>query len=628
MFFSGFGGRQGSPNPDSGSGDKDSGGKYTSGNGGGSINGNFDPTALERGAKALKQLDSSPNAQKAFEIIKLQEKTKQKELERDIEQSSAYRSKANLERTRIEADERRKTITHQQEEERATSQYKAKLETEAYYKKLKEQESQNARMLKQQHDKFLEQEEIRKKNEREILEMKRRQSEYENKLQQENIKVRIREETIGRIKAERENADIRLGEIKAKAKESRITHLESIKTIFGGIREIGSSLYQDKSKLTMLVGGLTAMAFGIYGAKNTTRVVANMIETSFGRPSLIRETNMSFLTRHGLKVRNNFFSPAIAFRLLGLRNKLVKKPKVFENIVLPSELENRLNWTVNTLVNSRRFDVPFRNMLLWGKPGTGKTMFARKLAKESGLDYAIMSGGDVGKLGKNGVTELNKVFDWARKSNKGMLLFIDEAEAFLSKGRESTTSSKSENSRNALSAFLHQTGTESKDICILLATNVPGTLDKAVIDRVDEVFEFPNPGFNERLKLIKQFLELNFNCSYESGKFINLPSLRNSIKIHPSLDQTFLDVLARKTEGFSGRQLFKLVLGMKSIILGSGVESLTREIAESALSWKLDIENNLNSNSSYSSPTSSESSANQSSHVDCDNSNSDLTNLE
>lgn len=65
-------------------------------------------------------------------------------------------------------------------------------------------------------------------------------------------------------------------------------------------------------------------------------------------------------------------------------------------------------------------------------PGTGKTMAAKRLAKTSGLDYAIMSGGDVAPLGGQAVTQLHEMFDWAERSKRGLLLFIDEADAFLS----------------------------------------------------------------------------------------------------------------------------------------------------------------------------------------------------
>lgn len=59
-------------------------------------------------------------------------------------------------------------------------------------------------------------------------------------------------------------------------------------------------------------------------------------------------------------------------------------------------------------------------------------MAAKQLAKTSGLDYAIMSGGDVAPLGGQAVTQLHDMFDWAERSRRGLLLFIDEADAFLS----------------------------------------------------------------------------------------------------------------------------------------------------------------------------------------------------
>lgn len=47
------------------------------------------------------------------------------------------------------------------------------------------------------------------------------------------------------------------------------------------------------------------------------------------------------------------------------------------------------------------------------------------------MEYAIFTGGDVGASGSNAVHQLNNIFDFAYATNKGMLVFIDEAEAFL-----------------------------------------------------------------------------------------------------------------------------------------------------------------------------------------------------
>lgn len=43
----------------------------------------------------------------------------------------------------------------------------------------------------------------------------------------------------------------------------------------------------------------------------------------------------------------------------------------------------------------------------------------------------MMTGGDVAPLGPQAVTKIHQIFDWAKNSRKGLLLFIDEADAFL-----------------------------------------------------------------------------------------------------------------------------------------------------------------------------------------------------
>ena len=45
-------------------------------------------------------------------------------------------------------------------------------------------------------------------------------------------------------------------------------------------------------------------------------------------------------------------------------------------------------------------------------------MAAKRLARTSGLDYAIMSGGDVAPLGGAAVTQIHEMFDWAERSQK------------------------------------------------------------------------------------------------------------------------------------------------------------------------------------------------------------------
>lgn len=138
-----------------------------------------------------------------------------------------------------------------------------------------------------------------------------------------------------------------------------------------------------------------------------------------------------------------------------------------------------------------------------GPPGTGKTMAAKRLARTSGLDYAIMSGGDVAPLGGKAVTQLHELFNWAERSNRGLLLFIDEADAFLGKRGEGM----SEGMRGALNALLFRTGDQSRDFAVVLATNRPGDLDAAVLDRMDEALEFPLPGAGERLDILRLYLD-------------------------------------------------------------------------------------------------------------------------
>lgn len=120
------------------------------------------------------------------------------------------------------------------------------------------------------------------------------------------------------------------------------------------------------------------------------------------------------------------------------------------------------------------------------------------------MDYAILSGGDVAPMGRDGVTAIHKVFNWATTSRRGLLLFLDEADAFL---RKRSSENMSEDLRATLNAFLYRTGEQSNKFMLVLASNTPEHFDWAVNDRLDEVVEFQLPGPDERLRLVNLYFE-------------------------------------------------------------------------------------------------------------------------
>ena len=53
-----------------------------------------------------------------------------------------------------------------------------------------------------------------------------------------------------------------------------------------------------------------------------------------------------------------------------------------------------------------------------------RTTFWQSLAQHSGMDYAIMTGGDVAPMGREGVTAMHRVFDWASSSRQGWDIWL------------------------------------------------------------------------------------------------------------------------------------------------------------------------------------------------------------
>uniref|UniRef100_A0A914Z179 AAA+ ATPase domain-containing protein n=1 Tax=Panagrolaimus superbus TaxID=310955 RepID=A0A914Z179_9BILA len=438
------GGNPSDPNQQQQAGDSATGSK---------VSYSFDSTALERAAKAAKELERNPNAKQALELSRMQEVSRQKEFELQTKQVEAQIQAMKSDSQRVAEEERRKTLNEETKHAHSRAEYQDQLAR----KRQEEELSMKARMqeeaLRKQEESVRKQEALRKAT-----------IEHELQLRHKYDLERIEAEVKAKAKAARENRDVNLESLRASEEERRKTIVEQIKTsgtvIGAGLQEF----ITDRKKIVATVGGLTALAVGWYTAKRGT-----------GKPSLVRETSR--------------LSPIETFKhpIQVARQVFRAKEDPLKGVVLNPSLESRLRDIAITTKNTKRNYGLFRNVLFYGPPGTGKTMFAKSLARHSGLDFAILTGGDVAPMGKDGVSAIHKVFDWAESSRKGLVLFIDEADAFL---RKRSTEQISEDMRAMLNAFLYRTGEQSRKFMLIVASNQPEQFDWAVNDRLDELVEF------------------------------------------------------------------------------------------------------------------------------------------
>lgn len=211
----------------------------------------------------------------------------------------------------------------------------------------------------------------------------------------------------------------------------------------------------------------TILAAGVFTAREMANFCRVVIESLIRKPKLIRETSRkSLLYQYILDLLVWTHHKWTGDKCL--KETRMTLDNVFADVALPESLKDRILSLATAASRSRQNDAPHRHILFYGPPGTGKTLVARKLAQCIGMEYAIMSGGDVGPLGVDAVTQIHSLFRWSKFCRNGVILFIDEAEAFLA---NRSTNTMSENTHNALNALLYHTGTERKDFMMVLATN-------------------------------------------------------------------------------------------------------------------------------------------------------------
>ena len=205
-----------------------------------------------------------------------------------------------------------------------------------------------------------------------------------------------------------------------------------------------------------------------------------------------------------------------------------------------------------------------KGILLVGPPGTGKTLLAKAVAGESGVPFFSISGSDFIEMFVGlGAARVRDLFDQAGKTAP-CIVFIDELDALgKARGLGGISGGHDEREQTLNQLLAEMDGFETnKGVIILAATNRPEILDPALLrpGRFDRHILVDRPDLKERVAILKV---------HSKG-----------VTIADSVD---LDVIARRTPGFTGADLANMVNEATLLAVRKGKETVDNEEFEQAI---------------------------------------------
>ncbi|MDR0915290.1 MAG: ATP-dependent zinc metalloprotease FtsH [Endomicrobium sp.] len=215
----------------------------------------------------------------------------------------------------------------------------------------------------------------------------------------------------------------------------------------------------------------------------------------------------------------------------------------FKDVAGCEEAKEELQEIVEFLKNSDKFQklggrIP-KGVLLFGAPGTGKTLLAKAVAGEAGVPFFSSSGSEFVEMFVGvGASRVRDLFDRGRKSAP-CLLFVDEIDAVGRHRLSGIGGGHDEREQTLNQLLVEMDGFDTKEGVILLAaTNRPDVLDPALLrpGRFDRQIMIPNPDMQDRKAIL----------TVHSKK----------VKLDGNVD---LHVIAKSTPGFVGADLANIM---------------------------------------------------------------------
>ena len=237
-------------------------------------------------------------------------------------------------------------------------------------------------------------------------------------------------------------------------------------------------------------------------------------------------------------------SQAMSFGKSRARMFTANKPSVtFVDVAGVDEAKEELQEVVEFLKYPEKFvalgaRIP-RGVLLVGPPGTGKTLLARAVAGEAGVPFFSISGSEFVEMFVGvGASRVRDLFDQAKR-NSPCIVFVDEIDAVGRQRGAGLGGSHDEREQTLNQILVEMDGFDTNtNVIVVAATNRPDILDPALLrpGRFDRQVIIDAPDVKGRVAILEV---------HSKGK--------------PLDKDVMLDILAKRTPGFSGADLANLV---------------------------------------------------------------------
>ncbi len=402
----------------------------------------------------------------------------------------------------------------------------------------------------------------------------RQQEEFENKFQQSALDLGNELIKGGMQEAFAQAAHgRRLEEVGLEAAQRRKAAVESTKEYI--------KAFTDPKNITAYVlaaGGVFALYFGM---KHGISYIAE----HYRKPALADDDKTS------LK-----FGPVNFVKSLIFGTK--HEDSAIGDVILEPGLAQEINEITKSLKNIVINGGYFDHLMLWGQPGTGKTMLAMRMARSCGLEYIYFTASNLEPMTtEEASAEVVQLFRYAMSSPRKLMIIIDEAELLLGdRGRADVTDKK----RTLLNLILGYTGTESRDYMVTVLTNRPEDIDEAFLSRCGMRIQIGAPAKAERRAIVQSYVDKilikasNLRPEQVSPLSPKYWFGKTELKAPPAIEEgalseEALDALAERLDGFVGRDISKLIFRIQAAAFASDDNKITTALINRAVDRALKV---------------------------------------